>query len=257
MYRITKAFNCRFYFPYSISKCNHKTFCSLRERSCEEGLAQGVIVLSLCWEPDSCLMDEVMVEGLLQGRFALLPPLPGQSVVMSITNWDWAIPLQAAYLLFMSVFAHVSAVWLIAPSTRGGMVRGEKCLFTLITLECDATVLYGCILFGRNGISASVLVLHTQGCKISEEFPKGIYCQWGTSLFGQSLCCLPVCLVLKLFLKFLVSWANWSWSLLIRPHPLFIHHIISPKTITSCWKRWVLSTVCAEANRQETGEKLR
>lgn len=120
-----------------------------------------------------------------------LPALPGQSVVMSITNWDWVIPLQALYLLFMSVFAHASAVWLIAPSTRGGLVHGEKCLFTLITLECDATVLYGCILFDRNGISASVFVLHTQGCKISEEFPKGIYCQWGSR---QSLCCLSVCL---------------------------------------------------------------
>lgn len=43
-------------------------------------------MLSPCRELDSCLMDEVIAEGLLQRRFALLPPCPPRSVCGYVNN---------------------------------------------------------------------------------------------------------------------------------------------------------------------------
>lgn len=56
----TRRFDFRFLFLKTLLWIPSE---AVRKKSCEEGLVQGVVVVSQCWEPDSSLIDEVMVEG--------------------------------------------------------------------------------------------------------------------------------------------------------------------------------------------------
>lgn len=102
------------------------------------GLAHGVILISQYWSQIATLWMRWLVRArsttasfaqsitvlhtaVCRGARGTITAPPGQSVVMSIKtgirNWV-AFPLQAAYLLFMSVFGNISVDWLIGQFTR-------------------------------------------------------------------------------------------------------------------------------------------
>lgn len=106
----------------------------------QDGLAHGVILVSQClsqiaplwmrWLVRSCSAAVSFTQSITMLHRALrwaggcrgtTGAPPGQSVVMSIKTGICectTFPLQAGYLLFMSVFGNGSADWLIGQSTR-------------------------------------------------------------------------------------------------------------------------------------------